>query len=139
MEQRDLIKDQLELFGKAISKIFAEFLGFKHQGNTALGIEHANQQFITNLDIDIDKILSFSKQELSNYILEKKIPPPYLEMLIDYVIEMGKHTITTDKSKGINMLQQAQEMYKVLDTLSNTYSFERSQKEEEIKIYLQNN
>lgn len=74
MEQRDLIKDQLELVGKALSKILADFLKLKSAGNTPLAIEQTNTQLKSELDLDIEKIIGFSQQQLANYLIEKKIP-----------------------------------------------------------------
>jgi len=132
MEQRDLIKDQLEIFGKALSKILGNFLGLKNGPNSDLAFEQTNQQLKTELDIDIDLILEISPQQLTSYLLEKKIPPPHLETLIDYVIEMGEHALKSNHIKGKLILTKALEMYKVLDLNSNTYSFERREKEQKI-------
>ncbi|MGE0560833.1 MAG: hypothetical protein AB7O47_03370 [Flavobacteriales bacterium] len=139
MEQRDLIKDQLEALGKALGKILSNFLGLKTAPTNNLVFEQTNRQLKSELDIDIKLILGFSQQQLTTYLLEKKIPPPYFEMLINYVIDLGKHAYALDKTKGRNIIKQAQKMFKILDTQSNTYSFERNQKEELIKKLLQNN
>ena len=43
MEQRDLIKDQIEQLGKVLAKIIADFLEFKSSGNVNQGIEISNE------------------------------------------------------------------------------------------------
>lgn len=137
MEQRDLIKDQLEIFGKALSKVLGNFLGLKNAPNSDLTFEQTNQQLKTELDIDVDLILGFSQQQLTTYLLEKKIPPPHLETLIEYFVEMGEHTLKQDTAKGKSILTKTLEMYKVLDLNTNTYSFERREKEQKIHHLLQ--
>ncbi len=136
MEQRDLIKDQLELVGKALSKIIADFLKLKSSGNTPLAIEQTNTQLKSELDLDINLMLGFSQQQLANYLIEKKIPPPHLEILIEYFVEMGEYTIKQNTAKGQSILAKALELYKVLDLNTNTYSFKRREKEQKIKQLL---
>lgn len=133
MERRDLVKDELERIGKAISQLLANFLALKANGNIALAIENTNKQFKEELDIDIDIMLGFSQQELAHYLNEKKLPPPQLETLIEYFIEIGNHSLELDRKKGESILNKALEMYKVLDANSTTYSFQRREKEQKIK------
>lgn len=139
MEQRDLIKDQLELVGKALSKIIADYLKLKSSGNTPLAIEQTNTQLKSELDLDINLMLGFSQQQLANYLIEKKIPPPHLEILIEYFVEMGEHALKLNNIKGKLILSKALEMYKVLDLNTNTYSFERREKEQKIQNLIQQN
>lgn len=136
MERRDLVKDELERIGKAISQLLANFLALKANGNIALAIENTNKQFKEELDIDIDIMLGFSQQELAHYLNEKKLSPPQLETIIEYFIEIGNHSLELDRKKGESILIKVLEMYKVLDTNSTTYSFQRREKEQKIKQLL---
>lgn len=136
MEKRDLVKDELERIGKAISQFLANFLALKANGNIDLAIENTNKQFKEELDIDIDIMLGFSQQELAHYLNEKKLSPPQLETIIEYFIEIGNHSLEFDRKKGESILIKALEMYKVIDTNSTTYSFQRREKEQKIKQLL---
>jgi hypothetical protein len=136
MERRDLVKDELERIGKAISQLLANFLALKANGNITLAIENTNKQFKDELDIDIDIMLGFSQQELTHYLNEKKLSPPQLETIIEYFIEIGNHSLELDRKKGESILIKALEMYKVLDANSTTYSFQRREKEQKIKQLL---
>ena len=49
---------------------------------------------------------------------------------------MGEHTIKQNTEKGTSILTKALEFYKVLDSTTNTYSFERREKEQKIKKLL---
>ncbi len=136
MEKRDLVKDELERIGKAISQLLANFLALKANGNIALAIENTNKQFKEELDIDFNIMLDFSQQELEHYLNEKKLSPPQLETIIEYYIEIGNHSLELDRKKGESILIKVLEMYKVLDTNSTTYSFQRREKEQKIKQLL---
>ena len=137
MERRDLIKDQIEQLGKVLGTIIAGFFGLKSQGKVEQGIEISNEKFKEEMDIDINKILRIEYSDLSIYLSNLKLSPEQFEKLIDYIIEIGEYTLNTDKKKGINILERVLEMYTILDTKSNTYSFTRIKKEKRIKDLLE--
>jgi len=137
MERRDLIKDQIEQLGKVLGTIIAGFFGLKSQGKVEQGIEITNEKFKEEMDIDINKILRIEYSDLSIYLSNLKLSPEQFEKLIDYIIEIGEYTLNTDKKKGINILERVLEMYTILDTKSNTYSFTRIKKEKRIKDLLE--
>lgn len=45
MQQRDLLKDQIEQLGRTLGKVIAEFLGLKNQGDTTLALEASHPKF----------------------------------------------------------------------------------------------
>ena len=137
MERRDLIKDQIEQLGKVLGTIIAGFFGLKSQGKVEQGIEISNEKFKEEMDIDINKILRIEYSDLSIYLSNLKLSPEQFEKLIDYIIEIGEYTLNTNKKKGINILERVLEMYTILDTKSNTYSFTRIKKEKRIKDLLE--
>ena len=137
MERRDLIKDQIEQLGKVLGTIIAGFFGLKSQGKVEQGIEITNEKFKEEMDIDINKILRIEYSDLSIYLSNLKLSPEQFEKLIDYIIEIGEYTLNADKKKGINILERVLEMYTILDTKSNTYSFTRIKKEKRIKDLLE--
>ena len=137
MEQRDLIKDQIEQLGKVLGKILSDFLGLKAQGKVAQGIEISNENLKSELDLDIEIILSLNGQELSEYLKDKKLTSEHIEKLIDFIAEIGEHTMLTDKNQAIRIFKKILEMYKIVNAISNAYSFERIHKEEKIKNVLQ--
>jgi hypothetical protein len=139
MEQRDLIKDQIEQIGKVLGAIIAGFFGLKAQGKVEQGIEISNEKLKEGLDIDINKILNFKYQKLSDYLDNLNISSGNIEKLIDYVIEIGEHKLVVDKKQGVRIFERVLEMYDILDAKSNIYSFARIKKEERIKELLEEN
>lgn len=136
MEQRDFIKDELERLGKALSNLMAKFLGMNADGNADFGIETTNEQLKSQLDIDVEIILQLNQQQLTVYLKERKLTNQHIETLIDYFVDMGEHTIKTNKNLGTSILKKVLEMYQTIDETSKTYSFDRKEKEEKINKLL---
>ena len=85
MEQRDLLKDQIEQLGKVLAKILSDFLGLKSNGNVTQGIEISNESLQSELDIDIEKIIALNKTELEEYVRNRKLTESHLELLSEYL------------------------------------------------------
>lgn len=136
MEHRDLIKDQIEQLGKVLARIMAGFLGFKAEGRVSEGIEASNKQLNSELDIDMEKILLLDKQELKAYIKERKLTAGHLEILSDYLIEIGENEIKNNKHKAKINLMKAIELLEISDEISKTMSFMRVTCKEKIESLL---
>ena len=138
MEQRDILKDQIEQVGKVLAKVLANFLGLKSNGQISLGIEKANKQLKTEIDLDISKIASLSKDELKAYLEERKITPSYMETLAEYLSEIGEYEITNYKEKSTHYLKSAMDLLDLADEVSKSLSFERREKKLKIETLLNN-
>ena len=68
MERRDLIQDEIERLGRVLGKILATFLGLKSQGKVQEGIEEAEQQLQSYLDLDVPKLLQLEGRDLVDYL-----------------------------------------------------------------------
>jgi len=139
MEHRDLIKDQIEQLGRVLARILSDFMGFKSKGKAAIGIEIANENLKGELDLDIDTIINLNGEELSSYLLDKKLSPAHIEKLIDYITEIAEHRFNIEKTSGIIVYRKILDLYEMLNKLSKTYSFERKHKVEYIKQILKSN
>jgi len=122
--------------GKVLARILSDFMGLKSQGKTTQGIEISNESLKSELDLDIDLILSLKNEELSAYLTERKLTSEHIEMLADYLAEIGEHAMSTDKQYAMKILEQTLELYNVADAISNTYSFDRISKKDKIKASL---
>lgn len=136
MERRDILKDQIEQFGRVLGQLISQFLGLKAEGKILQAIEQTNKNLKSKLDIDIGKIINSDHQELSNYLESRKLHPENLERLIDYLIEIGEYKFELNDKEGIRIFKRVLEMYQILDTNSNLYSFNRVKKEDKIKSLL---
>lgn len=137
MEHQDLIKNQIEKLGKVLGKILADFLGFKSSGQIESGIEVTSKQFKSELDIDIDDLVVFSKDELNNYLVDRKFTTGHFERLGKYLIEIGESSLANDKNKAKNYLTQSLVVLELEDEFSKTMSFERLNLKAKINKMLQ--
>ena len=133
MEQRDLLKDQIEQLGRVLGKIFANFFGLKAEGKIVLGMEITQQNLKSELDLDIDKMLGLTKENLNDYLINKRLTPKHVDDLSDYLIECGSYYLQSDKNQAKTTLLTAMELLKISNDHSIMYSFDRKQKEEKIK------
>ena len=135
MEQRDLLKEQIEQVGRVLGKILADFLGLKTQGNSAQAISFSKQQLNSELDIDLEKILNLSGKALATYLKDRLYSEENIELLVDYLYTIGKN----DREQGINSsiyLRKAIDLLEIADELSNTISFDRHTKKQQIQSLL---
>lgn len=139
MEQRDLLKDQIEQLGKVLAKILSDFLGLKSGGNVTQGIEISNESLQSELDIDIETIIALNKTALEEYFRNRKLTEIHLEILSEYLKEVGLAKTKIDKSDAHLSLQKAIELLDIADKISKTMSFDRINKKSEIKNVLQQN
>jgi len=135
MEQRDLIKDQIEQIGRVLGKILADFLGLKSKGQITKGIDVSNEQLKSELDIDIDKLIGLSKNELKVYLQNRKLTEVHLEILSDIVIEISVSKIGKEYAK--TNLEKSLEILEIADEISKTMSFDRINKKTKIENALQ--
>ena len=137
MEQRDLLKDQIEQIGKVLAKILSDFLGLKSSGNVTQGIEISNESLQSELNIDIEKITALNKTELEVYVRNRKLTESHLGLLSEYLKEVGIAKTKIDKSDAHLCLQKAIELLDIADETSKTMSFDRINSKSEIKNMLQ--
>jgi len=132
MEQRDLLKEQIEQMARVLGKILADFLGLKSQGKVSQAIEISNQQFKSELDIDIDILVSLSNKELKKYLTKKRLSNEFLETITEYLIE-----ITSDPSSdNYTLLNTALHIIEIVDNRSNSISFNRIKQKEKIQTII---
>jgi len=136
MVQRDLIKDQIEQIGKALGKILVDFLGLDSTAQMTPGIEIANQQLQSQLDIDVSKIVALNDQELRTYLQQLNLTAGHLEMLSEYLTVIGRTKIEANNDTAKLYLAKAIELLDIADEVSQTLSMERMNKKEYIDSLL---
>jgi hypothetical protein len=135
MEQRDLLKDQIEQLGKVLANILSDLLGLKSKGNVTQGVEISNERFQSELDIDIEKLLKLENVDLKEYLNTRKLTETHLEILSEYLAEVGQtETIIAEQEP---YLIKAIELLDIADEISKTMSFERMNKKRKIENVLQ--
>jgi len=134
MEQRDFFMKQIEQLGQALSKILSDFLGLKSAGKVEQGIQTSYSQFKNNLDIDIEKLISLTKEELKKYTQERNLKQEHLEILSDYFKELGDSKMSINKSEAKTILTKAIELLEIADEISETMSFARENNKNILQI-----
>ena len=125
MQQRDIIKDQIDQLGKVLAKLVSDFLAHKEKGQPSLGIEVTNQTLKSELDIDVSKIKMLGKSELKNYLVEKQFAAMHFEILSEYFIEISKAAKEIHQEDSEMWLKKATELQDMAEEISKTVSFLR--------------
>jgi hypothetical protein len=137
VEQRDLLKDQIEQLGKVLAEILSDFLRLKSKGELSEGFAIANQRLQIELNIDIKKVTTLSQVELKIYLVDRKLTAEHIEVLSYYLKELGLAVIKTDTEKAKLYLEQAISLLDAADDISNMLSFDRIDKKKAIESMLQ--
>ena len=137
MEQRDLLKDQIEQLGRVLGKMLADFLGLKSESQISEAIEITNQRLQDELDIDVDKLTTLNKTELMDYLLDRKLKAEHLEILSEYMKEIGIEALKANKDNARIWLGKAIELIDIADETSRTMSFDRMNEKTRIENLLQ--
>lgn len=122
MEQRDLLRDQIEQLGKVLAKVISDFLKLKSAGNFADAISYSKANLKNELDLDVDLILTLDEFELKNHFAERKLNESQIESLALYLEELG------DLEESEISFEKAIELLKIADEVSKTISFERMER-----------
>lgn len=136
MEQRDILKDQIEQLGKVLGKILADFLGLKSSGEVSQAIEAANERLESQLDIKAEKLKTLDRSALKEYLKERELTADHLEILSEYVQEVGLEEIKISQQNGRIWLLKAIEILDIADEVSRTMSFNRMNKKSRIENLL---
>jgi hypothetical protein len=136
LEQEDYIKKQIDKLGQVLGKILADLLGFKNQADILSGIESVNQAFKSELDLDLEELITVSPEKFMNTLLEtKKFSEENLEKLSNIFLHLAKET-----DQGNLENERVKSLYKKslcilehIDRISSCYSVERNSKIEDIK------
>ena len=124
MEKRDLLKDEIEKISRVLGKMLANILGFKSLGDIEQGIKENKEQLKSNLDIDIDELITLSIRELKEYLVKRKMTIGHFEM-------------KNDKDKAKVYLTKSLELIHLENEISQTMSFERLSLKSEVENMLQ--
>lgn len=125
MEQRDLVKDEIERLGRALGKILADFLRLKSEGKVMEAIEMATHQLTEELDIDIERIIGESEEGTYRFFGSRKFTAAHLEDLSEYLTETGQSQLESEPEVAKQKLQKAIQLLDIADRLTKTVSFDR--------------
>ena len=111
--------------------------GYKSQGQAAQGADVANERLQTELDIDINHVLSSKDDELKDYLKSRNFTDTHLEIFSDYLTEVGMNLSSEADRKPY--FYKAIELLDYADELTESMSFIRINKKNDIKKVLKKN
>jgi hypothetical protein len=136
LEQEDYIKKQIDRLGQVLGKILANLLGFKNQADILSGIESVNQAFKSELDLDLEELITVSPEKFMNTLLEtKKFSEENLEKLSNIFLHLAKETDqgNLENERVKSLYEKSLCILEHIDRVSSCYSVERNSKIEDIK------
>lgn len=139
MQQEDWFMRQINLLGRVLGKILADLLGLKERGQLGEGIEAAKHTLISELDLNIDELISIPKSRFIKTLREdKNFSDDDLDKLADIFFliaeELEGNDAKADKRKKLYATSLL--VYEYLDKTGSTYSVDRHYKIEMIKTFL---
>jgi hypothetical protein len=140
MQQEDWLLRQINQLSRVLGKILADLLGLKNQGRAGEGIEAAQVALKSELDLDIDGLLSIPKELLIKTLIEeKKFSDENLDNLagIFFLISEELEQRGNDPERMKKFYGRALIIFEYLDHRGSTYSFDRRLKIEKIRSTLQ--
>lgn len=138
MEQRDIIKDQIEQVGKVLGQLLSKFLKLKTIGEERHAIEITNRELKDELDIDVEALLDFDKETVKDFLGNKKLAEKSLEILSDYLRKIGASKATSFPKEAIRYYQKAIQLLELADEASEALSLDRLDLQKEIKAAMIN-
>ena len=136
MEQRNFLQAHIEQTRKALSSIFAEFLGLTSDGDMEHAVAVTNASLKAELGIDVDELIRCDPLRLEAYLAERNLADVPTESLTDYLLALADYTLPTNPERAVNIYQTVLHCYALADASSGSYSLERFTKEQEIQRIL---
>ena len=136
MERRDILKDEIEALGRALGKLLAQLFGTEDGNKPGMETVSKVAEAFTELNIDMDTLLTIPANELKPYLKERNFQPANLENLSEIILETGKLVEKEDLIKARLYFSRTLELYKLMDEVYGSISLERYQKEAWIQARL---
>jgi len=131
MQQRDILKDQIDQLGRVIGKVLAEFLGLKTKGDVMQGFEISNQILKQKTNISVADIEEMNEEDFLSFLDEHPFSSNSLEILGDYLSEVG-HYKKGNSENAKRFFQHANTAYEQANHRSDEYSMQRAAKQQSL-------
>lgn len=132
MQKQDYLMAQIEQLGKVLNQILLAFKEDKIQDSVESSINDANKKFLTQTNIDFNKILELENKELSIYLEDKIMSAHHIDIIIDYFLEIVNTDYLNNENK-ILYLQKTLNLSEISDKMFQSISFGSVQKLMSIK------
>ena len=135
MEQRDLLKEEIEQLGRALGKVVTLVLHLDTPAEVDPAIQRADEVLRERLSLSIEELRSLSKTEFGAYLAERHLTEAQYEKLAEYFFRIGR--AQSVKAVGQEYLQRALWLLELADTSSENFSLVRHAKRGEIERLLE--
>ncbi|MDD3875557.1 MAG: hypothetical protein PHT69_02990 [Bacteroidales bacterium] len=138
MEQRDYLMRQVNQLARVLGKVLFDLLGLKNSGEIIESINITTLSLMSELDIDLDELVSIKRDELIHTLIDKMgFNNENLETLSEILMQMGDNFFKINNlNKGESYCQTSLFIYEYLEKADNTYSLARREKIEKLKTLL---
>lgn len=124
MEKRDLILDQIEKLGFFLQKLLGDLLNKNSLTSSIDKFENVRKELLDELNFDLDFLISQKNEDMKKYISSFNFNEKNLESLSEILIQLNH-------SK--EFYEKAMALLDLADEISNTFSFDRNKKKQEIE------
>jgi hypothetical protein len=124
MEKRDLILDQIEKLGFFLQKLLGDLLNKNSLTSSIDKFENVRKELLDELNFDLEFLISQKNEDMKNYVSSFNFNEKNLESLSEIIFQLNHSKEFYEKA--IALLDLA-------DEISNTFSFERNKKKQEIE------
>ena len=135
MQQRDIIKDEIERLGRVLGKVITMLVGLEGgEIEPAEARTIAENQFRLEFDLDLEELLELNRVDLKAKLEELRLQPGHLEQLGDILDALARQEL--DPASREHILHRALLLYDLAGEASGIYSMERADKEAAIRAKL---
>jgi hypothetical protein len=132
MEREDYLMKQINQLGRVLSKIFVTILNLKNNGKLTNGLEVIDQSLKTEVDFDLEKIISLPDEDFIRIITkDRKFNTENLEKLAELLFVTAKNSCSEK-----TILKKCLVIYNFIEIDSKTFSIGRQNKMNEINKLL---
>ena len=124
MEKRDLILDQIEKLGFFLQKLLGDLLNKNSLTSSIDKFENVRKELLDELNFDLDFLISQKNEDMKKYASSFNFNEKNLESLSEILIQLNH-------SK--EFYEKAMALLDLADETSNTFSFDRNKKKQEIE------
>ena len=127
MEQRDYLQKQIDQLGKVLAKVLTDLLGFKSKGQINDGIETTPETLKTQMDLDLEKLLTLAPDDFLNVLKQdKKLSNEHLNQLAEILFIMAAaESDRSNREKSIRLYEKCLTIYEHLQQEDENYSYNR--------------
>lgn len=126
MQQRDLIKEQIEQAGRVLGKILSGLAGWQTTASVQQTMNIVQRQFRSELDFDLEAWLQSEDDDQTDRLARLPLPESALDELASFLYEIGQQfSMSGDPAAAQTHFRGARAVLDRVDAVSETLTFER--------------